>query len=129
MNEYKSTRDRHEHRGESNHDKQALIELTQKEQDHRHQLQEKQQKANNISYIFGMVFGFLYNIALLYFAYYLVEAGHKGFAVKVILINAIVILGSFGLLSFSRKLSFNKKPHHKHNSNSSSDRRRFRPKN
>jgi len=126
MTEYKSNRDRHEHRGESNHDKQALIELTQKEQDHRHQLQEKQQKANNISYIFGMVFGFLYNIALLYFAYYLVEAGQKTFAVKVILINAIVILGSFGLLSFSRKLSFNKKSHHKHSNSGTGDRRRFR---
>lgn len=126
MNEYKSSRDRHEHRSESNHDKQALIDLTQKEQDHRHQLQEKQQKANNISYIFGMFFGFLYNLALLYFAYYLVESGQKSLAIKVILINAIVILGSFGLLSFSRKLSFNKKPHHKHGLN---DRRRFRSKN
>lgn len=126
MNEYKSNRDRHENKGESNHDKQALIELTQKEQDHRHQLQEKQQKANNASYIFGMVFGFLYNIALLYFTYYLVETGQKSFALKVILINAIVILGSFGLLSFSRKLSFNKKSHHKHSNSGTVDRRRFR---
>ena len=126
MTEYKSNRDRHEHRGESNHDKQALIELTQKEQDHRHQLQEKQQKANNISYVFGMAFGFLYNVALLYFAYYLIETGHKGLAMKIILINALVILGSFGLLSFSRKLSFNKKPYHKHSGPGNADRRRFR---
>jgi len=46
-------------------DKSALISLTKKEQEFRHQQQTKQQKINNVSYFLGLILGFIYNVFLL----------------------------------------------------------------
>jgi uncharacterized membrane protein len=95
-------------------DKTALISLTTKEQQYRHQQQTKQQKLNNLFYFFGLIFGFLYNVFLLYLIYELVQNGHNLLGLAIFFINAILILGSFAILSFSRK-SNNHKPIKHHN--------------
>lgn len=112
MNDHKNHRDRYDNRSENSREipieRNALIELTKKEQDHRHKLQENQQKANNISYFFGMIFGLFYNLALLYFIYDLVQRDLRSFAIKLFIINAILIITCFSLLTFSRKISLRK---------------------
>ena len=108
MNEHRNNRDRSDSRNELPIERNVLIELTQKEQDHRHKMQENQQKANNSSYFFGMIFGTFYNIGLLYLIYGLVNDGYRALALKLFVINAFLILSCFGLLTFSRKLSFRK---------------------
>ena len=108
MNEHRNNRDRSDSRTESPIERNVLIDLTKKEQDHRHKLQENQQKANNSSYFFGMIFGTFYNIGLLYLIYGLVNDGYRALALKLFVINAFLILSCFGLLTFSRKLSFRK---------------------
>ena len=45
MNEHRNNRDRDGSRSESPIERNVLIDLTKKEQDHRHKLQENQQKA------------------------------------------------------------------------------------
>lgn len=112
MNDHKNHRDRYDNRSDNSRDlpieRNALIELTKKEQDHRHKLQENQQVANNISYFFGMIFGLVYNLGLLYFIYDLVQKDMRSFALKLFIINAGLIIICFTLLTFSRKISFRK---------------------
>jgi uncharacterized membrane protein len=116
MNEHRNNRDRSDSRNESPIERDVLIDLTKKEQDHRHKLQENQQKANNSSYFFGMILGVIYNLSLLYLIYDLVNDGFRALALKLFIINAFLILSCFGLLTFSRKLSF-KKPFNKNYDN------------
>lgn len=116
MNEHRNKRDRSDSRTESPIERNVLIDLTKKEQDHRHKLQENQQKANNSSYFFGMILGVIYNLSLLYLIYDLVNDGYRALALKLFIINAFLILSCFGLLTFSRKLSF-KKPFNKNYDN------------
>jgi uncharacterized membrane protein len=116
MNEHRNNRDRSDSRNESPIERDVLIDLTKKEQDHRHKLQENQQKANNSSYFFGMILGVIYNLSLLYLIYDLINDGYRALALKLFIINAFLILSCFGLLTFSRKLSF-KKPFNKNYDN------------
>jgi uncharacterized membrane protein len=116
MNEHRNNRDRSDSRTESPIERDVLIDLTKKEQDHRHKLQENQQKANNSSYFFGMILGVIYNLSLLYLIYDLINDGYRALALKLFIINAFLILSCFGLLTFSRKLSF-KKPFNKNYDN------------
>jgi uncharacterized membrane protein len=112
MNDHKNHRDRYDNRSDNSRDlpieRNALIELTKKEQEHRHKLQENQQVANNISYFFGMIFGLVYNLGLLYFIYDLVQRDLRSFALKLFIINAGLIIICFALLTFSRKISIRK---------------------
>jgi len=117
MNDNRNNRERFDSRPDLPIERNALIELTKKEQEHRHKLQENQQKANNSSYFFGMIFGLFYNLSLLYFIYDLVEKGYRSLALKLFIINAGIIILSFGLLSFSRKSTFRKTNHVRHNNN------------
>ena len=96
-------------------DKSALINLTSKEQHYRHQQQIKQQKLNNYFYFLGLILGFIYNISLLYLVYQLIQNSHYLLALSLFTINAILIFGSFAILSFSRKSNNHKliKHHHK----------------
>ena len=117
MNEqHKNNRDHFDSRSELPIERNALIDLTKKEQDHRHKLQDNQQKANNSSYFFVMIFGTIYNLGLLFLIYDLINQGYRGLALKLFIINALLILACFGLLTFSRKLSF-KKPYNKNYDN------------
>ena len=116
MNEHRNNRDRVDSRNESPIERNVLIDLTKKEQDHRHKLQENQQKANNSSYFFGMIFGTIYNLGLLYLIYDLISEGYRSLALKLFIINAFLILSCFGLLTFSRKMSA-RKPYNKNYDN------------
>jgi uncharacterized membrane protein len=128
MNDHKNHRDKLDNRQDYSRElpieRNALIELTKKEQDHRHKLQENQQIANNISYFFGMIFGLVYNLALLYFIYDLVQRDLRSFALKLFIINAFLIITCFSLLTFSRKISFRKNQNNHKNYN-----RRYNNKN
>jgi len=95
-------------------DKSALITLTTKEQNYRHQQQIKQQKLNNFFYFIGLILGFFYNISLLYLIYQLVQNSHYILAFTLFTINALLILGSFAILSISRKSHNNKSARHHH---------------
>ena len=95
-------------------DKSALISLTTKEQHYRHQQQTKQQRLNNLFYFFGLIFGFIYNVSLLYLIYQLVQNSHYLLGFAIFAVNTILILGSFAILSFSRK-SNNSRPQKHHN--------------
>jgi hypothetical protein len=105
MNDNRNNRNRFDSKPDMHIEREALIELTKNEQEFRHISQEKQRKANNISYFFGMVFGFIYNIGLLYLIYYFFNQGEKELAIKIFIINAILIFSCFALLSFSRRNS------------------------
>ena len=101
-------------KNKSENDKSALINLTTKEQSYRHQQQIKQQKLNNFFYFFGLIFGFIYNIALLYLVYQLVQNNNYLLAFAFFVVNAVLILGSFAVLSLSRKSGNNKPTRHHH---------------
>ena len=116
MNEHRNNRDRDDSRSESPIERNVLIDLTKKEQDHRHKLQENQQKANNSSYFYGMIFGVIYNLGLLYLIYDLINQGYRSLALKLFIINAFLILSCFSLLTFSRKMSA-RKPNNKNYDN------------
>lgn len=122
MNEHRNNRDKSDSRHESSLERNVLIDLTKREQDHRHKLQENQQKANNSSYFIGMIFGTIYNFALLYLIYNLINQGYRSLAFKLFFVNAFLILSCFGLLTFSRKIS-TRKPFNKNYDN---NRRNFR---
>lgn len=109
MNDNRNNRNRFDSKPDIHIERDALIELTKNEQEYRHIAQEKQQRANNISYFIGMIFGFIYNLVLLYLVYYFFNQGEKELALKIFIINAILIVSCFALLSFSRRSS-NRKP-------------------
>ena len=90
-------------KNKSENDKSSLINLTIKEQQYRHQQQIKQQKLNNLFYFFGLILGFIYNISLLYLIYQLMQNNQYLLGFSLFFINAILILASFTILSFSRK--------------------------
>ena len=62
MNEHKNNRDNFDSRSELPIERNALIDLTKKEQDHRHKLQDNQQKANNSSYFSWSRISFIFQL-------------------------------------------------------------------
>ena len=68
-----------------------LMELTKKEQEHRHSWQDKYLKLYNFNYKAGLLFGFIYNIALLVMIYNLIQEDKELLALQLFVVNAVLI--------------------------------------
>lgn len=118
----------------------ALFELTKKEQEHRHQWQDKYLKNNGTFFRLGQVFGLIYNLAILYVVFELAKAGEKTLALKIFALNIALIVFALIFTSIERKISsrkpqrrngrsgrdnrFNKNHHHNNNQNHNHNNRR-----
>ncbi len=87
-----------------------LSDLTKKEQEHRHQWQDKYLRSNAISLRIGQVFGLLYNLALLAVVYDLIKDGEKDLALKIFFGNLAIIAFALLVTSLERKISSRKPP-------------------
>ncbi len=102
-----------------------ISELTEKEQEHRHQWQDKYLKSYSSSFRMGQVFGLIYNIALLFVIYNLIKEGEKDLAIKIFTLNIAIIAFAILVTSIERKILSRKpmrkgknprfnKPHNNH---------------
>lgn len=87
-----------------------LMDLAKKEQDHRHSWQDRYLKFHNFSYKSGIFCGFLYNVALLALVYKLIEIGKSGLALKLFVINAVLIAFAITVTFVERRLVTRKPP-------------------
>jgi len=87
-----------------------LIEMTKKEQEHRHTWQDKYLKFHNFSYKLGLIFGFIYNIALLYLITNLIKEGNQSLALKLFAINACLIAFAIIITGIERRITTRKPP-------------------
>ena len=87
-----------------NENSPAPNELTKKEQDYRHQWQEKYLKSNIFSFRMGQLFGFIYNVALLGLVYDLIQNEEKELALNIFAINAGVIAFALLVTAIERKV-------------------------
>jgi uncharacterized membrane protein len=93
-----------------------LIEMTKKEQEHRHAWQEKYLKFHNFSYKLGLVFGFIYNIALLVLISNLIKDGNQSLALKLFTINAGLLVFAIVVTTIERRIVTRKPPRRMQNS-------------
>ncbi len=94
---------------ERNETSSNFSELLKKEQEHRHQWQDKYLKANTLSFRSGQIFGLIYNLALLYLVYDLIQSGEKSLAVKIFALNCALIAFALIVTSIERR-TLSKKP-------------------
>lgn len=94
-----------------------LLELAKKEQDHRHSWQDKYLKFHNFSYKTGLVFGFVYNVALLFLIFNLVKQGDKSLALKLFVINTFLIIFAIIVTAVERKITTRKPPRRMNHNN------------
>lgn len=85
-------------------------ELVKKEQDYRHQWQDKYLKSNISSFRLGQVFGLIYNLALLWVIYDLIQDGEKSLALKLFVGNLAIIAFALLVTSIERKFLTRKPP-------------------
>lgn len=98
-----------------------LIEMTKKEQEHRHAWQDKYLRFHNFSYKTGLIFGFIYNMALLALIVDLIKAGNQALALKLFVINTGLLAFAVVVTAIERKVTTRKPPRRTHN-NSNRDR-------
>ncbi|MES2676700.1 MAG: DUF2335 domain-containing protein [Pseudomonadota bacterium] len=104
-----------------------LMELTKREQDHRHSWQDKYLKLYNFNYKAGLLFGFIYNIALLAVIYDLINQHKESLALKLFVVNAALIAFAIIVTVVERKVTTRKPPrrinsNQNHNPNHNKDR-------
>ncbi len=109
-----------------------LMELTKREQDHRHSWQDKYLKLYNFNYKAGLLFGFIYNIALLAIIYTLINEHKESLALKLFVVNAALIAFAIIVTAVERKITTRKPPrrvhpNQNHNPNHNKDRQAPRP--
>jgi uncharacterized membrane protein len=97
-----------------------LLEMAEKEQEHRHLWQDKFLRFHRLSYKVGLLFGFIYNFGLLFLVYNLIEAGKEGLALKLFVVNALLIAFAIIVTKIERKVTTRKPPrrnapHHNNN--------------
>jgi hypothetical protein len=85
-------------------------ELIRKEQDYRHQWQDKYLRSNIFSFRLGQAFGLIYNLALLCLVYDLIQDGEKGLALKIFALNAAIIAFALLVTSIERRVLSKKPP-------------------
>ncbi len=98
-------------------DSQELLDLAEKEQRHRHKWQDNYLKASSSSFRAGQIFGLIYNLALLYFVYDLVQNGDRDLAIKIFALNVGIIAFALLVTSIERRVFSKKSPPRKNNSN------------
>ena len=88
----------------------AISDLAKKEQDYRHKWRDKYLKSNITSFRLGQVFGLIYNLALLWVIYDLIQDGEKGLALKLFVGNLAIIAFALLVTSIERKFVTRKPP-------------------
>lgn len=110
MNENRN-RPRNDFYSERNQETSSIpSDLIRKEQDYRHQWQDKYLKSNTMSFRLGQVFGLIYNLALLYLVYDLIQDGEKNLALKIFFSNIAIIAFALLVTSLERKIISRKPP-------------------
>ena len=109
-----------------------LMELTKREQEHRHSWQDKYLKLYNFNYKAGLLFGFVYNVALLAVIYNLINQDKQSLALKLFVVNAALIAFAIIVTAVERKITTRKPPrrihsNQNHNPNHNKDRQAPRP--
>jgi uncharacterized membrane protein len=99
-----------------------LLEMAEKEQKHRHFWQDKFLRFHGFSYKLGLFFGFLYNVGLLYLVYDLINAGKEALALKLFIVNALLILFAIIATKIERRVT-TRKPPRRNTPNLNKDRR------
>ncbi len=106
-----------------------LMELTKREQDYRHSWQDKYLKLYNFNYKAGLLFGFIYNVALLAVIYILINDHKESLALKLFVVNAALIAFAIIVTAVERRITTRKPPrriypnqNHNHNPNHNKDR-------
>ena len=92
-----------------------LSDLTKKEQDYRHQWQEKYLRTHNFSFRLGQFFGLIYNLAVLYLVYDLIKDGEKTLALKILILNFGIIAFAILVTAIERKILSRKPARRMHN--------------
>jgi len=87
-----------------------LLEMAKKEQDHRHSWQDRYLKLYNINYKIGLLFGFIYNVGLLFIIFNLVKQGNQPLALRLFVINALLITFAIIATNIERKIITRKPP-------------------
>lgn len=85
-----------------------ISELAKKEQDHRHQWQDRCLRSHGTNFRIGQVFGFIYSLGLLYLVYDLIQKGEKILALQIFAISAGLLAFALVLTTFERKFSTRK---------------------
>jgi hypothetical protein len=83
--------------------------MAKKEQEHRHGWQSKYLTSHNFTYRIGQLFGFIYNIALLYVVYDLITSGEKDLGLKIFAINAALMIFLILITTIERRI-FSRRP-------------------
>lgn len=86
-----------------------MHDLIKKEQDYRHKWQDKFIKSNTLTFRLGQVFGLVYNLAVLYVVYTLIQDGEKTLALKIFAANLALIAFAILVTGVERKV-LNRKP-------------------
>lgn len=86
-----------------------LVTMAKKEQNNRHDWQNRFLKYHFTTYRIGQFFGFIYNLALLYFVYFLIKKNMHDLALKIFTINAFLIGFIVIITAFERKIVARKK--------------------
>jgi len=94
----------------------SLSDLVKKEQDYRHKWQDKYLTTNNFNFRLGQVCGLIYNLALLYLIYDLIQGGEKNLALKLFVGNLAIIAFALLVTSIERRVLSRKPPRRNHNS-------------
>ena len=87
-----------------------LLEMAKKEQEHRHSWQDRYLKFHSFSYKIGLLFGFIYNVGLLFLIYNLIKQGDQSLALKLFVVNALLIVFAIIVTAIERKITTRKPP-------------------
>ena len=109
LNKNKMTENKHKMHNNSyerdhDHHSPSISELTKKEQDYRHKWQDKFIRTSTSTFRLGQVFGLIYNLAVLYLVYDLVQDGEKDLALKIFVLNIGIIAFALLVTSVERKV-------------------------
>ncbi len=69
-----------------------LIEMARKEQEHRHEWQDKHLVVHGKIHKWGQIFAFVYNLILLYAVWCIANSGNIDLALKLFVINACLMI-------------------------------------
>lgn len=99
----------------------APSDLIKKEQEYRHQWQDKFLRTHNLTFRMGQFFGLIYNSAVLYLVYDLIKSGDKKLALQIFLANLAIIAFSLLVTAIERRVISRKPPRRgankRHNNN------------
>lgn len=95
---------------DNNRDDSTPSDLISKEQDYRHQWQDKFLKTHNRTFRMGQVFGLIYNSAVLYLVYDLIQSGEKKLALQIFIANIALLAFALLVTAIERRVISRKPP-------------------